>query len=205
MTDQALQPSPASAPDAGDALDELLQRSRRVDWRFLLPDPRLGNVVYFGPADDPLREALVDFAEAVTDADAVADGQSEAFDVAVLRMQSAEVLPRVRTLLKPGGTLYVEIHRRMGRDVPWELRRYAATVERAGFRQVEAFWNWPNFTRCTKILPIDDASALGNIVVNNRRGPLAWLMLNATRLGFYLGVVGWTARCLSLLARRETP
>ena len=106
---------------------------------------------------------------------------------------------------KPGGTLYVEIHRRMGRDVPWELRRYAATVERAGFRQVEAFWNWPNFTRCTKILPIDDASALGNIVVNNRRGPLAWLMLNATRLGFYLGVVGWTARCLSLLARRETP
>ena len=49
MTDQALQPSPASAPDAGDALDELLQRSRRVDWRFLLPDPRLGNVVYFGP------------------------------------------------------------------------------------------------------------------------------------------------------------
>ena len=103
--------------------------------------------MYFGPADDPLRIALADFAEAVTDADAVTDDQSEAFDVAVLRMQSAEVLPRVRTLLKPGGTLYVEIHRRMGRDVPWELRRYAATVERAGFRQVEAFWNWPNFTR----------------------------------------------------------
>ena len=55
-----------------------------------------------------------------------------------------------------------------------------------------------------KILPIDDASALGNIVVNNRRGPLAWLMLNATRLGFYLGVIGWTAQSLSLLARRET-
>lgn len=207
MSDQAISASEVNAPhtaSASDPLDELLQRSRRMDWRFLLPDPRLGRVVYFGPADDPLRAALADFADAVTDADALAPNPPEPFDVAVLRTQPPERLAQARTLLKPGGVLYVEIQRRAGRDIPWQLRRYAAAAERAGFGEIETFWNWPNFTRCTRILPVDDACALTNAVVNNRRGPLAWVMLNAARFGFHLGVVGWAAPCLSLIARRET-
>lgn len=205
MADQAVQAIPAAAPGASDPPDELLQRSRRVDWRFLLPNPRLGRVVYFGPPDDPLREALADFSESVTDASALEADEPEAFDIAVLRAQPAETLTHARTLLKPGGVLYAEIQRRVGRDIPWTLRRYASNAERAGFRHVETFWNWPNYTRCTKILPVDDPSALASVVVNNRRGPLAWLILNATRLGYHLGAVGWVAPCLSLIARREMP
>ena len=190
-------------PGTDDPFDELLQRSRRMDWRFLLPDPRLGQVVYFGPENDPLRAALDDFAESVIGEESVSAEALEAFDVAVLRAQPAETLARARTLLKPGGTLYVEIQRRVGRDIPWQLRRYGAAAERAGFDEIETFWNWPNFARCTKILPVDDACALTNVIVNNRRGPVAWMMLNATRFGFRMGVVGWFAPCLSLIARRE--
>lgn len=206
MADEMINTSEANVPnqpDASDPLDEMLQRSRRVDWRFLLPDPRLGRIVYFGPADDSLRAALADFAEDVTDADMLATDSPEPFDVAVLRMQPTDRLARARALLKPGGTLYLEIQRRVGRDIPWQLRRYAAAAERAGFDEIETFWNWPNFARCTKILPVDDSCALTNAIVNNRRGMLAWMMLNATRFGFRLGVVGWVAPCLSLIARRE--
>lgn len=204
MVDQLTQPSGTSEAETTDPLDELLQRSRRVDWRFLLPDPHLRRVVYYGPADDPLRAALEDFAETVTDAYTLGPDETEAFDVAVLRAQPAETLAQAWAVLRPGGTLYAEIQRRVGRDLPWRLRRYAANAERAGFRQVETFWDWPNFARCTKVLPVDDASALANVVVNNKRGPVGWLVFNATRFAFRLGVVGWTASCLSLIARRET-
>lgn len=207
MADQATTHTGVSVPHTpgmNDPLDELLQRSRRIDWRFLLPDPRLGQVVYFGPADDPLRAALADFAEAVTDANTLTSETPEPFDVAVLRSQATETLSRAHGLLKPGGTVYVEIQRRIGRDIPWQLRRYGAAAERAGFREIETFWNWPSFGRCTKILPVDDACALTNVIVSNRRGPLAWLLLNATRFGFRLGMVGWFAPCLSLIAQRGT-
>ena len=38
--------------------DALLQSSRRVDWRFLLPEPDLGRVASIGPSDPELVESL---------------------------------------------------------------------------------------------------------------------------------------------------
>ncbi|MCZ2094752.1 MAG: hypothetical protein LC121_00490 [Anaerolineae bacterium] len=208
MSDPLAQPAPLDAPstppDDGQ-LDDLLQRSRRLDWRFLLPDPELGRVVYYGPADDPLRVALADFAESVTNGESVAPGAADRFDVAVLRHQPVEALARARSLLRPGGTLYVEVQRRAGRDLPWQARRYVATIERSGFRHVEAFWNWPDFTRCTKIMPLHDATALAYVIVNNRRGIAAWLTHSAVRVVFRLGMAGWFVPSLSLIGRREQP
>jgi len=197
-------PAPLAAAD-GEQLDELLQRSRRVDWRFLLPDPRLGRVIYVGPPDDPLREALADFAESVTDSETLAGESADRFDAAVLRTPPLAALARAHSLLVPGGTLYVELQRRVGREAPWLLRRYAAAAERAGFEQIEIFLNWPDFTRTTKIMPLDSGTGLGSMLVNNRQGPLAWLVFSAARLGVRLGVAEWFAPCLSLIARRETP
>lgn len=38
--------------------DMLLQASRRVDWRFLLPNPALGRVAYVGPVDSEHAASL---------------------------------------------------------------------------------------------------------------------------------------------------
>ena len=45
--------------------DALLQASRRVDWRFLLPDPNLERVAYLGPANRSLWESLRLFSAAL--------------------------------------------------------------------------------------------------------------------------------------------
>ena len=46
--------------------EALLQASRRVDWRFLLPDPELGRVGYAGPARGALVDALRKFSASLT-------------------------------------------------------------------------------------------------------------------------------------------
>ena len=54
-TDQHAANNPPAALDA----DALLQASRRVDWRFLLPDPNLGRVAYLGPRRGALLDSLL--------------------------------------------------------------------------------------------------------------------------------------------------
>ncbi|MCK5923931.1 MAG: hypothetical protein KAG66_23555, partial [Methylococcales bacterium] len=51
------QHSALSTQHAYDA-DTLLQASRRIDWRFLLPSPELGQVGIVGGVPDDLRTAL---------------------------------------------------------------------------------------------------------------------------------------------------
>ena len=46
--------------------DQLLQVSRRLDWRFLLPNPDLGSVAYLGPEEDSLVDALHLFCQTLT-------------------------------------------------------------------------------------------------------------------------------------------
>ncbi len=194
---------PTPVDSTGDApLDELLQRSRRLDWRFLLPNPDLGRVVYFGPASGDLWDALGYFAQDVIDGQSLPAGASEQFDTAVLEGQSIDTLARVGALLRPGGVLYAELRRRVGREIPWQVRRFASAAERAGFRQIETFWHWPDFAACTKIIPLDDPSGVCNVVTTNRHGATAWLIQQVTRAGFGVGLTGWFVSCISVLARR---
>jgi len=50
--------SSESSGDAASNRDQQLRLARRVDWRFLLPSPRLGRVCVLGAPDDDLRRAL---------------------------------------------------------------------------------------------------------------------------------------------------
>jgi len=151
----------------------------------------------------PVARGLADFAESVTNGESGAPARRP-LDVAVLRHQPVEALARARSLLGRRHALR-RVQRRAGRDLPWQARRYVAKIERSGFRHVEAFWNWPDFTRCTKIMPLHDATALAYVIVNNRRGIAAWLTHSAVRVVFRLGMAGWFVPSLSLIGRREQP
>lgn len=86
--------------------DHDLQLARRIDWRFLLPEPYLRRVAYFGPANGALPAALKHFSESVQIISADDAGQ---FDLAVLRLREVADLTKAHALLVSGGYLYWEM------------------------------------------------------------------------------------------------
>lgn len=145
---------PGRSPDA----DARLQASRRLDWRFLLPDPALGRVAYVGAAQPALIEALqllaaqVDlWTAASSGAENALPGSPDAYGLVVAHAPAAgafeATLRQAAALLRPGGTLYLETRGR--------LTRRLAALRRVGLANVAAYWIWPNFAACTKIIPVD--------------------------------------------------
>jgi hypothetical protein len=86
--------------------DHELQLARRIDWRFLLPEPYLRRVVYLGPEPGALPDALKHFSESLR-INAVEKNGS--FDLVVLRLREASSLAKADALLVPGGFLYWEM------------------------------------------------------------------------------------------------
>src|SRR5262245_31091445 len=127
-----MQPIIADEPHAADSqttqldTDALLQASRRVDWRFLLPDPNLRQVAYLGPAHGALLESLRLFSASL----ALSEAASAQYDVVVAHNPPLDTLRRAAGLIRPGGFLYVEaygpLHRRRLRRGPGRWPRFAA-------------------------------------------------------------------------------
>ena len=114
----------------------LLQAARRIDWRYLLPEPDLGAVAYVGNPEPQLVQSLTLLAASVT---VVGGGEPRAaYDVAVLRDPSVAELETAAQLLRAGGWAYIE----SGKSV----RRYVDVLERdMRFEDVDVYWHWPGF------------------------------------------------------------
>lgn len=140
---------------------------RRLDWRFLLPQPLSGRLLLGGRPDALLLTAL-GLLEEVTLA-----GDDETADLLYLvdpdRTDLSRLLPRVR----PGGMVYLEVSRRPGgqalRTTPGV---WARRVRQAGVREVEVHWHAPDFTSRTRTVPCDHrASVLDTLARHDgRRG-----------------------------------
>lgn len=163
---------PGRSPDA----DARLQASRRLDWRFLLPDPELGRVAYVGAAQPALIEALQLFAAqvdlwgaAAPDAANTLPGSLDAYGLAVAHAPAAgafeAVLRQAAALVRPGGTLYLETRGRLSRRL--------TALRRLGLAHIAAYWIWPNFEACTKVIPVDHLATVAQFE-GARLGP-AWL------------------------------
>ncbi|MFQ5737382.1 MAG: hypothetical protein ACE5JX_00080 [Acidobacteriota bacterium] len=200
--------------------DAVLEASRRVDWRFLLPDPNLGRVAYLGVVDGPLVESLRLFSFDLTvfetgAGDAPVSGH---FDVAVASRPSYRTLRSAADLLRPGGFLYVESHHWKGSSpFSWaSLRRtrkdgarpcyphhYISTFEQLGFREVEAYWHCRDFAACTRIIPLQDPAALlyGTHSVRGKSAGRCLRLL--VRLAVQSGILMRTLRRFSVVAQRS--
>lgn len=163
--------SPAASIDA----EALLQASRRVDWRFLLPDPNLGRVAYLGTAQGELVEALRLFSASLTVIPlfpSLGGTEGGPYDVVVAHQPASEALPGLTGLVRPGGFLYLEAYglfglvRQQRRLSGLAARRwrtpagYAVALKGLGFGQVRIHWHWPDFETCTKVIPLHDQGAL---------------------------------------------
>jgi aminoglycoside phosphotransferase len=192
-------PRVAYAGAAAASEDALLQSVRRCDFRFLLPDPRLGRVAILGePAADLLESlhALGARVRVLGAPGATPAGDADLHDLVWVPGASHARVEQALAWLRPGGHLYLEAR-------PGSAPGLAAAARRLGLRGVTAHWHWPAFARALEIAPLDDPGALGLAFARRRsRGSSrvqAWLGRGLARLG----ALPRLAPCVSVLARRD--
>jgi SAM-dependent methyltransferase len=201
-------PMPSGPAVSLDA-DALLQASRRVDWRFLLPDPNLGRVAFLGPARGPLLESLRLFSTALAVNEPA--GQDRLYDVVVAVDPTHALLRRAARLLRPDGHLYVEAHApfkpaqllRGGR--PRFAAGHVAAMQRLGLVEAVAYWHWPNFESCAEIVPLGERDALLLALARRRSGAGAWLKSALGHALLRSGLFERLAPCFSVVARKPEP
>ena len=175
------------------ASDTALQISRRIDWRFLLPDPNLGQVAHIGPAQATLLESLRLFSESLTVIGMPREsaGTTGQYDVVVASRPSYEALREAADLVRPGGFVYVEAY---GQFRPGRLSikgprlrypaDYVATLEQLGLTEVQPYWHWPDFDS-------------GNTGAQLKSVLGRWLL--------WSGLLTLVIRCFSIVAHRREP
>lgn len=199
----------------------LLQLSRRVDWRFLLPDPVLGNVFCLEPVAPSLAESLHTFTDSLTMLAPQEAGDrrwQESADLLVACDPSTLALSRATALLKPGAHIYIEgkgllprFQRRRrpvrvddaGSGKLWRAQAYRQFLQRLGFLEIEDYWHWPNFERCKKMIPLQDPSAAHLAFDRGGQSVQARLKAGLGRAGVSLGLLAWVVPYFSVIARWE--
>jgi hypothetical protein len=186
--------------------DSLLQASRRVDWRFLLPEPDLGRVACIGVADPDLLHSLRFFSSELTALEpGSANGQASSQDVVVLRNPGLGELQTARRLLHPGGWLYIEVERAMrrrGTGASPTAHGQARALRKLGFVDVEASMHWPDFASCGAIVPLDDPVAVRYALTRAGRRSRAPLILRLAPMLAATRQLGLFVPCASALGRR---
>ncbi len=140
-----------------------LELSRRIDWRFLLPDPRLGTVACIGSVDEQFRDALLLSCQSIVFFQSVEENAAPQarFDIVVLCNRDISQLDGAAALVRPGGYLYAEVSRSFSSPATWRLlpNRVESEFIRLGFSNCAAHWHYPGFIDCTTLVPIDDGAS----------------------------------------------
>lgn len=196
--------------------DSNLQISRRLDWRFLLPEPSLRRVAYCGPLQSSLAQALQHFSEELkvfaTPDSANLKIHEAAFDLLVMAEPEVAHLERVAHWLAPHGHIYAEVQhawdwrkqrrlQTMTRNTP-AIAAWQIALAQLGFTEIRAYWHRPSFERAVQIIPMNDEAAM-DFVFSRRSEDLMSQLKFAT--GRSLMKNAWLARwlqCVSVVARK---
>jgi hypothetical protein len=185
---------PTSALD-----DELF---RRLDFRFLLPDPRLGDVAYGGDPDTLLARALAQFSGSFQ---LIAATEPRSSDVAVLVNPSIALVESAVTCLRSSGCLYGEFRSSasaIAGDQPARPAHVAALLPTLGFSEVSLYWHRPDFELCKEMVPLKSKKALLHLLTRNCSGTQLtirrWFAFMAARTQVLERIVS----CVSFAARR---
>jgi hypothetical protein len=188
----------------GAAAADDLQLARRVDWRFLLPRPDLGNVACSDRADPDLVAACNRFAASVSHLGGPGEernGPAAGLDVVVLVDPVRAEIAQAAARLRAGGWLYAELPRRL-RPTPGASRRRCLRLLRTrGFEEIAVHVHWPSFAECAEIFsPHDPAPARAWIARRREHGGHRALGVLILRLALRLGLLADVAP-VSVVAR----
>ena len=210
-----MQPSPTEQFfSEAEILTEKSQRDRqiltirRLDWRFLLPDPRLENVAYIGAPAADLIAALEAFSSRLTN---LADVNSAAkriaepqFDVLVASRAKQAEIEAAMPLLKPDGFLYWEVERSKldGAAKFRSVFSYRKYLKKLKFDDIQIYWHRPNFVACKEIIPLENPAALnfaftkGHVGLKGRAKEFAGKWLKTS------GFLSFSTPCFSFIGKK---
>jgi hypothetical protein len=185
--------------------DHALQLVRRLDWRFLLPNPILGDVAYIGTMSGTLPGALQQFSELLTIV-LPSDGPRSdvhlacSYETVVLRSPEVSAVKQAKPLLTAGGYLYWEVERASRVD---HVRNYIKAVERLGFEDIQVNWHRPDFESCLEMIPLTDSRALRFAFARRHESTTKRLKFAAGRLLMTTGLLARVVPCFSIIARNH--
>jgi hypothetical protein len=80
-----------------------------------------------------------------------------------------------------------------------------AIIKRAGLVEAEAFWFWPNFETCTKIIPLDAPNVLLHSLAPHYADASLQEQVKATCGRWFLksGLLEFVAPCFGIVAQRS--
>lgn len=220
VSDSGSAPDVGGAPTSAVQASALLAASRRVDWRFLLPDPVLGDVTSVGPLTQTLTDSLQIFSSSLVkwdpNDDRDEDRHRSLYDVAVACDPSRLEVGQMARLVKPGGFIYLEAHGLtsllripqlparwmvLAQRGLWRPKSYERVLQLLGFTEVQTHWHWPDFEHCKMIIPltaVDGAAARYAFARRGRR-----MSAGLGKLLGWSGLLPETVPCFSVLAQRS--
>lgn len=204
---------------------ESAQISRRIDWRFLLPNPKLERVVCIGEESRELLNALQHFSESLTIISSATPGVTgKLFNLAVVHSLKAPAIAEACRLLEPGGYLYWEINRfckpgfsgqavtpgKDGRKSSRKIfsrfshvRAYANYLKELEFTDIEIHWHRPGFRNRKEIIPLESPETLHYVFSRGQGGAAGKLKSLAGKALNALGLLPYLVSSFSLVARKE--
>lgn len=196
--------------DPAENFDALLELSRRVDWRFLLPVPGLDKVACVGRADESLIDSLRQFSASLTLFETAAEARAAGrqFNTVVAHAARWGDLERLTGCVRVGGWLYLEVFGRLGPAKRRQSKPPAAFVEqldRLGFCEIAAHWHWPDFNSCTQIVPLGERSALMHVLRQHAKSGKSRTRSLGGRLLLSCGLLHLLVRSFSIVACRPEP
>ena len=194
----------------GVSRDERLRLARRIDWRFLLGDPRLHRFSLGGRPDDELKAALdraiLDERERGGGGRGSGDHAVDAETVVVSGPFDPAELAAASAAAGPHDRLVVEIDRSLLRgpdrpSIPAAAARTTRTLRDDGWA-TRIWWAWPQRTGATAWVATDDQVAIRALMT--RRFPSAPLQIAGGLAASGLGrrVLETLAPSLTVIAQR---
>jgi hypothetical protein len=187
----------------------LLQASRRLDWRFLLPRPQLAATVYLGRPDAALIAALRAHAELTIVSEDTLRSLTSSFDLAVLKDPSLGSVRAGRDLVRPGGWVYAEVGGVLRRPglVPVAARpvsRWRRVFIDAGLTEVTAQWHVPNHDAAAFLVPLGDPGGVRLVLRRHQGSAAGYTKATVGRILAAMGLIELAVRDASVLGRRPS-
>lgn len=178
--------------------DALLVAARRIDWRFLLPNPVPERVALIGRADEPLRDALAMFCSTPKRWEEPPQSPEVAglFDLVVLTSGHSEDARHAARLVAPGGTLRWE-----ARGKP-SARVMETRLREAGLEDVVVHWHRPTFEKGLEAIPLAAPRVMDHLLQPGTHGRAGERRRSVARWLRRLGLLSMIAPCRGAMGRR---